>query len=169
MGDDRKKSWREIDQSRGRASRRRDEVEEQRERASRTHAYSVYRSQLDKLFSPGGTDLPESMKAKLGPQDVQAKGRKTRLAALTKDPSSRTLAPVLESEDPLPRDARLMVALLDVREERLLRAVLVHLEELMAEGQTPNARLLQQRLQALEHWAEDEEVLGAIRRLRERL
>ena len=69
MSDDRpKKSWRELDQMRdkGGSRARRDPTERSRERASKTQAYSAYKSQLDKLFTPGGAQLPEHMRAKLG-------------------------------------------------------------------------------------------------------
>lgn len=163
MSDDRpKKSWREIDASRDkqRGGTRRDPDERLRERASRSAAYSKYKSQLDQLFKPGGADLPESLKAKLGPASESSKKSREALEALKKDPSEKTLTAYLETGAPLPEDPRLLMSLLDLRDEALVRTVLQALLDLVETGKKPNRMLLIQRLEALKNWAEEDETLA---------
>ena len=172
MSDDRKKSWREIDRARESGSGggpRRDPEEARRERASKSGAYSAYKSQLDKLFTPGGGALPESLREKLGPQSEDAQARRARLDALANDPSRDTLAPVLAAGDPLPADPRLLMRLMDVREPPLLVPVLARLTELVDEGAKVNRMLLQQRIQATERAVDDADVAERLAALRGRL
>lgn len=169
MSDDRKKSWREIDRARESGSgggRRRDPDEAGRERAAKSGAYSAYKSQLDKLFTPGGGALPESLREKLGPQSEDAQARRARLDALKADPNADTLAPMLTAGDPLPSDPRLLMRLMDVRDPALLVPVLDRLTELVDEGAKVNRMLLQQRLQATESAADDPAVVERLAGLR---
>lgn len=169
MSDERKKSWREIDRARstGGGGRRRDPDDERRERASKSGAYSAYKSQLDKLFTPGGGGLPESLREKLGPASDDAKARRARLEALTQSPSADNLRPVLAAGDPLPPDPRLLMRLMDVAEPELVAPVLDRLAELLDEGAKVNRMLLQQRLQAAETRTDDPEVTARLARLRD--
>lgn len=171
MGDDRKKSWREIDRARasGSGGRRRDPGEAERERASKSAAYSSYKSQLDKLFRPGGAELPEALRQRLGPASDDSRARRARLEALTQSPGADTLEPVLVAGDPLPSDPRLLMRLMDLREPQLLVPVLEHLASLLDEGAKVNRMLLLQRLQAAETSAEDDDVLDRLRALRSRV
>jgi hypothetical protein len=169
MGEDRKKSWRDVDRARGTSSHRRDELERNRERASKTQAYSAYKANLDRLFQPGGAELPASMREQLGPTDEGAQARRQRLAALTKDPSLDTLRAVVEAGDPLPREPRLMMRLLDVRDEDLLRTVAVHLGALIDDGVKVHAPLLMQRLTAARTWIEEDESEAALSALEDRV
>jgi hypothetical protein len=168
--DDRpKKSWRDIDKQRDRSgggSPRRDKEESAREKASRSAAYSKYKSQLDGLFKPGGTELPESMKEKLGPVSEESKKSREVAEALRKDPSKATLTAYLESGQPLPDDPRLLVSLLDVRDESLVRPVLSALLALVEGGKKPNRMLLVQRLQAAANWIEEDETRALLDTLR---
>jgi hypothetical protein len=172
VSDERKKSWREIDKAResgSGSSRRRDPDEARRERASKSQAYSAYKSQLDKLFTPGGAELPDAIKEKLGPVSEDTKARRDRIAALQSDPSADTLAPVLEAGDPLPADARLMMSLMSVEDPELLVPVLDRLAELVDEGARINKMLLTQRLQATETAIDDDAVTERLQTLRDLL
>jgi hypothetical protein len=172
VSDDRKKSWREIDRARESGSgggRRRDPDEARRERAAKSGEYSAYKSQLDKLFTPGGAALPESLREKLGPQSEDARARRARLDALASDPSAATLGPVLAAGDPLPSDARLLMRLMDVRDPALLEPVLARLTELLEGGAQVNRMLLQQRIQATESALDDAEVTARLAALRRSL
>jgi len=165
MSDDRpKKSWRELDQMRdkGGSGRRRDPSERDRERASKSQAYSAYKSHLDKLFTPGGAQLPEHMREKLGPQSDEAKARAQMLTALKDKPSADTLRPLVEAGEPLPDDPRLLMSLLDVRDEPLLRAVLQQLLDIVEGGKKPNRMLLIQRLEAVKNFAAEDETLELV-------
>ncbi len=157
-----KKSWKEIDQARekgGSSGRRRDPEAWNRERISKTAAYSKYKSNLDQLFKPGGAELPESMRAKLGPASESSKEQRDLTDALKKDPNEKTLRAFLAKDFPLPEDARLLMKLLDIRDEALVRTVLEQLLEIVESGKKPNRMLLIQRLESLENFAEEDETL----------
>ena len=170
MSDDRpKKSWRELDAARdksGGGGRRRDPTERNRERASKTQAYSAYKTQLDKLFTTGGAQLPEHMRAKLGPQSEEAKQKRAALDALTQAPSEDTLRAVVEGGYPLPDDPRLLMSLLDIRDEALLRVALQALLDIVGTGKKPNRMLLIQRLQSVKNFAEEDETIALVDDLR---
>lgn len=162
MGDDRKKSWREIDQQREKGGsggkRRRDDLEFARERASKSQAYRSYKSNLDKLFSGGGAQLPEHMRERLGPASEEAQHQGQLLDALKKSPGADSLRAYLDAELELPEDPRLLMSLLDIRDEALLVPVLKRLLDLVEGGKKPNRMLLIQRLQAVDNFADDDEV-----------
>ena len=87
MGDDRpKKSWRELDRMRdksGSGGSRRSRDDYGRQRAQKSAAYSKYKSQLDQLFTPGGSaELPESLKAKLAPASEEDQQKRAITKAL---------------------------------------------------------------------------------------
>lgn len=168
MGDDRpKKSWREIDQMRSKGgSRRRDDTEFRRDRASKTAAYSAYKSQLDKLFTPGGAALPEHMRAKLGPQSEESKALREATENLKNNPGEDSLRAYLDGGFELPNDPRLLMSLTDVRDETLLQPVLKQLLDLVEDGKKPNRMLLMQRLQTVENFAEDDETLDLVKMIR---
>ena len=170
MSDDRrKKSWRELDRARdkgGSAPRRRDQADVNRERASKTAAYSQYKSKLDGLFQPGGTALPEHMRASLGPMSDESKAKKELTDALLKSPGEETLRAYLDAELVLPENPRLLTQLLDTRDEELTQVVLRRLVEVVAGGKKPSRMLLLQRLTAVENWAEQDDTLSLVRSLR---
>lgn len=162
MSDDRpKKSWRELDaqRDRGGAKPRKSPEDRTQERVEKTAAYSKYKNQLDKLFTPG-TELPDSLKAKLGPASPEAQEKKRLTEALRSAPNAESLAAYLGSGLPLPTDdPRLLMSLLDVRDEALVRPVLSALLEIVEGGKKPNRMLLLQRLQAVRTRAEDDETI----------
>lgn len=172
MSDERpKKSWREIDAQRDRSGgrTRRDPGERERQQAAKTAAYSKYKGQLDKLFTPGGAALPESLRAKLGPASPEAEARKKALDALRASPNAETLAACLEGNVPLPEEPRLLLSLLDVQDEVLLPPVLSALLALVKSGKKPNRMLLAQKLGALANRTEDSEIAALADRIREAL
>lgn len=164
---DRRKSWREIDQAKSKGGTRRpDETERNREKASKTHAYSSYKSQLDKLFTPGGAALPESMREKLGPASEESKAQRKALDALTKDPSEANLTALLATGGSLPADPRLVLRLVDAKDPQLVLVVLQHLAALVEDGARLSKPLLQQRLQAVLNQHDDEDIVAAVEALR---
>lgn len=164
MGDDRpKKSFSERDKMRREASLgRRDSSDRDRDRASKTQAYSAYKSQLSKLFSPGGAQLPEHMREKLGPQSEEAKAERALMDGLTQDPGEATLRAFLEQGLTLPPDPRLLMRLLDIRDEALLRPVLQQLLDIIEDGKKPNRMLLIQRLESVKNFAEEDETIELV-------
>jgi hypothetical protein len=151
MSDDRpKKSWREIDKSREKAQERRDPDQRERSKIEKTAAYSKYKDNLDKLFTPGGNALPESLKSKLGPVSAEAAEKRKLTDALKATPNAETLKAMLEAKIELPPDARLMMSLLEIKDEALLVPVLETLLAAIKAGPKPSKALLTQKLTMLE-------------------
>src|SRR5690349_19435348 len=118
MSDDRpKKSWREIDKGRdrsgGAAQPRRDPDERSKAKVEKTAAYSKYKANLDKLFTPGGAALPESLREKLGPASPEAQRERGLLDALRGAPNDANLRAALDGGVELPEDGRLLMSLLE--------------------------------------------------------
>lgn len=156
MSDDdrprRTKSWRELDAAKDRGGRqeRTSEPDRRREKAEKSTAYKAYKANLDKLFTPGGAELPASLKAKLGPVDEEGKEKQAALRALREAPSAATLSRVLELGLELPDDPRLLMQLIDLEDEPMLIAVLTALLAIVEGGKKPNRMLLLQKVNALE-------------------
>lgn len=166
MGNERKRSWRELDQARDKGRSRRDPTEQARERTSGTAAYSAYKSQLDQLFKPGGAQLPEAMREKLGPASPEAQAQRERLEALKAKPSDATLAACLAAGDPLPEEPRLLMSLLDLDKEPHLQAVLQALLDRVEAGQAINRMLLIQRIEAVKNKTGSKKTLTLAKTLR---
>ena len=153
MGDDRpKKSWRELDSSRdkGGSRPRRDPDARSREKTESSAAYKQYKSNLDKLFTPGsGTSLPEAFKEKLGPPSEDAQKKQKLTAELNDKADLAALAAYLDAGLVLPEDGRLMLRLLDVSDNARLLPVLEVLLRVVEGGQKPSRMLLIQKLDAL--------------------
>ena len=174
MSDDErpKKSWRDIDKGRDRsggASPRRDPDQHGRAKVEKTAAYSKYKSQLDKLFVPGGAALPESMRDKLGPTSEASKAQRSALDALRQAPNAETLAAVLAQNAPLPDDPRLLLSLLEIKDEAMLMPVLRALEQAIEAGKKPNRMLLLQKIDALKNRVSDDEIVAVASAIRERM
>lgn len=171
MGDDgRRKSWRELDRNRDRrggSTRRRDPDEAGRARAERSGAYGAYKAQLDSMFAPGGTGLPEHLKEKLGPVSEEAAARQQAASDFKKVPSDAAMTAYLAAGFQLPEDARFLMSMFDhLTDEGNVRLVLDRLLEIVEGGKRPNRMLLLQRLTALERGVEDEETVALIGDLR---
>jgi hypothetical protein len=168
MSDDRpRKTWREIDAARGRSPSRRDPDARGKERAEKSAAYSAYKSQLDKLFKPGGTSLPEPLRAQLGPPSAESEERRKLAQALHATPGAESLRAYLAAGQRLPDDPRLLTSLLDVRDEALLVPVLGAMLSLIEAGKKPNRMLLLGRLTAILATAEGAETRRLAEALRE--
>jgi hypothetical protein len=153
MGDDRpKKSWSEIDKLRNSSggSSRQNSNDYHRDRASKTAAYSSYKSNLDKMFTPGGgLELPEHLKEKLGPTTEADKEKKALMTALKEKPTEKALKAVIKAGVELPEDARFLMKLLDFEKDNLLEPVLEKLLDIVESGKRPSRMLLIQKLDAL--------------------
>lgn len=169
MGDDRRRSWRELDRAResGGSRRRSDPDERHRERAYRSSAYGAYKAKLEKMFTPGGAGLPEALAAQLGPASEEAAAKKAALESLRSSPSDASLRTYLDLGLELPDDARFLMGLFDALEDEVgIRAVLERLLAIVEGGRRPNRMLLLQRLTALEHQVEAPETAELIADLR---
>ncbi len=152
MGDDRpKKSWRELDSARdkGGSRPRRDPDARAREKTESSAAYKQYKSNLDKLFTPGGTSLPEAFKEKLGPPSEDAQKKQKLTADLQDKADLASLAAYLDAGLALPQDGRLLVRLLDANDAARLVPVLETLLAVVEGGQKPSRMLMIQKLDAL--------------------
>ena len=154
MSDDRpKKSWSEIDKLRnsgGSRRSRRDDYDYHRERASRSSAYSSYKSSLDKMFSGGaGIQLPDHLKEKLGPASEADQKKRALMDALKSKADGPSLRAVLDAGLALPEDARFLMKLLDLESDDLLEPVLEKLLDIVESGKKPSRMLLIQKIDAL--------------------
>ena len=162
---ERKRSWKEIDASRNKSKSRSDRSSDKNGLPS--HAYSKYKAQLDKLFTPGGAALPEHFKEKLGPTSDTAANQRTLLDQLRRDPCDKTLKEYTDAGFELPPDIRMAISLLGtIKDEALIGAVLKAICNMVDEGKKPNAQLLKERLTALEVWVEEPETRSQIDTLR---
>jgi len=153
MSDDHpKKSWNEIDKLRDgtrKSGGPRNRNDYNRERASKTAAYSSYKSQLDKMFTPGGLELPDHLKEKLGPKSEADQASRELLEKLKKKPDASSLKAVVDAGVALPEDARFLMGLLVIEDEALLIPVLEKLLDIVESGKRPNRMLLIQKIDAL--------------------
>jgi len=152
MGDDRpKKSWKEKDaaRDRGGAKPARDPDARSREKVESSAAYSKYKSNLDKLFTPGGTSLPPALKEKLGPASEEGQKKQKLVADLSDKADLASLSAYLDAGLTLPADGRLLIRLLDVPDQPRLVPVLTALLDVIEGGQKPSRMLLIQKLDAL--------------------
>jgi hypothetical protein len=154
MSDDRpKKTWSEIDKLRsgsGSGSSRRDKNDYHRDQASKTAAYSSYKSNLDKMFSPGAAvELPQHLKERLGPASDADKKSRALMDALKDKADAKSLKAVLKAGLALPEDARFLMKLLDLDQNELLEPVLEKLLDIVESGTRPSRMLLIQKIDAL--------------------
>ncbi len=154
MSDDRpKKSWRELDKMRDGSSHRSSRSSgsaRQQERVNKSTAYRSYKSNLDKLFQPGGgMELPDSLKAKLGATDGASSQSVELGKALADKADAPSLKAFLDAGLELPDDARLLMRFLDLDEAELLTPVLQKLLDIVEGGKRPNRMLLIQKIDGL--------------------
>lgn len=171
--DDRpKKSWKERDAQRDRSGgrvERRDPEAFGRAKVEKSAAYSKYKANLDKLFTPGGNALPESMRDKLGPTSPEGQEKRKALDALKATPNEATLSAALDQGVDLPDDPRLLLSLLEIKNEALLVPVLRALKALVDSGKKPNRMLALQKIDALKNRASEDDVIELCTLIREAL
>lgn len=148
----RTKSWSEIDKQRGRGgSSRRDSHE--RENFEKSTGYTKYKTNLDRLFSGGGAQLPDHMKDKLDPalagQSERDEERKKLYAIEDLKLFYAAASEYLKKND-LPDDPRILDRLLMHPDEEILEKALTRLEELHKAGSLKVPPALLQRLSSVE-------------------
>ncbi len=155
MSDDdkptRTKSWREIDKMRDRGgSSRRDSRE--RERFENSTGYTKYKTNLDRLFSGGGAQLPEHLREKADPGgEIEKRAEALKKLYAIEDPKAFYAAATeyLKSHE-LPDDARLLDRLLTHPDEDVQEKALTRLEELHKAGTLKAPPALGARLASVE-------------------
>ncbi len=156
MSDDdkpkRTKSWREIDKMRDRSggSSRRDARE--RERFESSTGYTKYKTNLERLFSGGGAQLPEHLREKADPTGALAERDEERkkLYAIEDPKAFYAAASEFLKSHELPDDARLLDRLLTHPDEDVQEKALTRLEELHKAGTLKVPPALSQRLASVE-------------------
>lgn len=176
-GDDDKprKSWREIDQMRGRSRHTSgDRPDASRDRLEKSQAYREYKSNLDKFFSGGVSAAPEGLKGLLDPtgaKSARAKAIEEIQQASAED--RRKWADLVRSfveEHELPPDPYLLTEFLGHPRERVAAKALARLEELIEEDQIKKLPpSLDQQLRSLELTSDDDDLKESARILREKI
>ena len=146
-----KKSWREIDKMRDRGgSSRRDSRE--RERFEQSTGYTKYKTNLERLFSGGGAQLPEHLREKADPTGAVAERDEERkkLYAIEDTKAFHAAATEFLKKHQLPDDPRLLDRLLTHPDEEIQEKALTRLEELHKAGTLKVPPALSQRLASVE-------------------
>lgn len=147
----RTKSWSEIDKMRDRGgSSRRDSRE--RESFERSTGYTKYKTNLDRLFSGGGAQLPDHLREKTDPTgELAAKDEeRKKLYAIEDTKAFYAAATEFLKKNELPDDARLLDRLLNHPDEQVQERALTRLEELHKAGTLKVPPALSQRLASVE-------------------
>jgi hypothetical protein len=147
----RTKSWREIDKMRDRGgSSRRDSRE--RERFESSTGYTKYKTNLERLFSGGGAQLPEHLREKADPSGALAERDEERkkLYAIEDPKAFYAAATEFLKSHELPDDPRLLDRLLTHPDEAVQEKALTRLEELHKAGSLKVPPALTQRLASVE-------------------
>ncbi len=144
----RSKSWREIDKMRDKSgsSRRSDRDTESFQKSS---GYTKYKTNLDRLFS-GGAPLPEHLRDKLEPGDVERDDERKKLFAIEDPKAFYAAATEFLKKQPLPDDPRLLDRLLGHPDEDIVDKALTRLEELQKAGTLKVPPALATRLASVE-------------------
>ena len=156
MSDDEKpkrtKSWREIDKMRDHSggSSRRDSRE--RERFEGSTGYTKYKTNLERLFSGGGAQLPEHLREKADPsgQLAERDEERKKLYAIEDPKAFYAAATEFLKNHELPDDPRILDRLLMHPDEDVLEKALARLEELHKAGSLKVPPALSQRLASVE-------------------
>lgn len=153
MSDDEKpkrsKSWREIDKMRDRGgSSRRDSHE--RERFESSTGYTKYKTNLDRLFSGGGAQLPEHLRDKAEPGVAERDEERKKLYAIEDGKAFYAAASEFLKAHDLPDDPRLLDRLLTHPDDDVQEKALSRLEELHKAGTLKVPPALAQRLATVE-------------------
>lgn len=174
--DDRpRKSWREIDQMRGRSRHTSgDRPDPSREKLERSQAYREYKSNLDKFFDGGVGAAPEGLKALLDP--TGQKSARTKAIEEIQQASAEDrrkwadLVRAFVEEHELPPDAYLLTEFLGHPRERVAAKVLARLTEMIDEDQIKKLPpSLDQQLRSLELTSDDDDLKESARSLREKI
>lgn len=160
MGEDRKKSWREIDAQRDKS--RHSGRDEKKPSAKEAQASASYKKDLDALFKSGG-NVPDRFKGlvdKLQPEEGSEEAEwRAAVTELRETEGFKEFALAARkfrrSGHKFPDDEDLMVRLLDVPDEGLLQAVLTHILDMERRGGFGRKAPLKNRLTTLRSLAEE--------------
>ncbi len=153
MTDDEKpkrtKSWREIDKGRDRGGPRK-QSDREAERFQNSTKYTAYKSNLDRLFSGGGAQLPEHLREKLDPGEAERDEERKKLYAIEETKAFQAAASEYLKKHEMPDDARLLDRLLGHPDDDLVEKALARLEAMHKAGNLKVPPALKQRLASVE-------------------
>jgi hypothetical protein len=145
----RTRSWREIDKMRDRGGPSRRDSRD-RERFEQSTGYTKYKTNLERLFSGGGAQLPEHLREKVGPEVAERDEERKKLYAIEDPKAFYAAASEYLRKNELPDDARLLDRLLGHPDEDVMKKALTRLEELHKAGSLKVPPALSQRLASVE-------------------
>ncbi len=147
-----KKSWREIDKGRDRSGPRK-QSDREAERFQTSTKYTTYKTNLDRLFSGGGAQLPEHLREKLKPGDTGEAERdeaRKKLYAIEETKAFQAASTEYLKKHELPDDARLLDRLLGHPDDDVVEKALARLEAMHKAGTLKVPPALTQRLATVE-------------------
>jgi hypothetical protein len=144
-----KKSWREIDKGRDRSGPRK-QSDREAERFQTSTKYTAYKTNLDRLFSGGGAQLPEHLREKLEPGEAERDEERKKLYAIEETKAFQSAATEYLKKHELPDDARLLDRLLGHPDDDVVEKALGRLEALQKAGTLKVPPALTQRLASVE-------------------
>jgi hypothetical protein len=144
-----KKSWREIDKGRDRSGPRK-QSDREAERFQTSTKYTAYKTNLDRLFSGGGAQLPEHLREKLEPGEAERDEERKKLYAIEETKAFQSAATEYLKKHELPDDARLLYRLLGHPDDDVVEKALGRLEALQKAGTLKVPPALTQRLASVE-------------------
>jgi hypothetical protein len=157
----RKKSWRELDASRGKSKHGSRSDDQRTEKLQQSASYEKYKKAADSLF--GTAELPPGLAEKFDPEGKR-KELKGELNKISDAPNRKAWAELVVAfveKNGMPEDAFFLDSFLDHPKDRLVDKALAKLELLQSEGKLLKAkapRSLEQRLKSLEMTSLDSEI-----------
>ncbi len=166
----RTKSWRDIDKMRDRGGSPRRESRE-RERFEQSTGYTKYKTNLERLFSGHGVQLPEHLREKADPGgEIEKRAEALKKLYAIEDPKAFYAAATdYLKANPLPDDPRVLDRLLGHPDEAILDKALTRLEELHKAGTLKVPPALTQRLASVEIESGDPKIRRRAAELRKAL
>ena len=167
----RKKTWREIDASRGKTKYHSRQDDPAQQRIERSATYERYKAAADALFTGG--ELPDGL-AKAFDPDGKRKAQKEAMLKLRELDRQSWVAGVIEYIEKypeLPEDPYFLDSLLDHPRERIVDKSLAKLEQMHEQGKLKSKipKSLDQRLKAIELTSLDAELQARAKSLREKV
>ncbi len=167
----RKKTWRELDASRGKSKYGSRQEDAGQQRIENSPNYGKALKAADALFTPGAA-LPEAVAAQIDP-DNKRQAQKDAMLRVTEAGDRKLwterVVEYFTKYPDMPEDPYFLDSLLDHPKDRIVDKALAKLEALGEEGKLVRAktpRSLEQRLRALEMTSMDSEVQARAKALR---
>jgi len=168
----RKKTWRELDATRGKSKYHSRQDDPQQQRIERSATYERYKAAADSLFTGG--ELPDGLAKAFDPEGKR-KAHKEAMLNLRELPDRQAwvagVIDFLEKFPELPEDPYFLDSLLDHPREKIVDKSLDKLESLYEQGKLKGKvpKSLDQRLKAIELTSLDPEMQARAKAFREKV